>query len=168
MIHLATHAVFVKGVPEDSFILMGDGGQISLKEIEDWKLPQVSLVVLSACQTALGGEMGNGLEILGFGYQLQRTGVRASIASLWEVDDGGTQSFMDTLYARLKSGETTEAEALHRAQIAMITGKNQSSDNNRSSVNYYIPGNSGQSAPISHNLSHPYYWAPFILIGNGL
>jgi CHAT domain-containing protein/uncharacterized protein HemY len=167
IVHMATHAVFVKGAPENSFILMGDGNQINLKEIEEWKLPDVTLVVLSACQTALGGDLGNGLEILGFGYQLQRTGVRASIASLWEVSDGGTQTLMDALYARLKSGKMTKAEALHEAQISLITGKNQSSGKTKSSVKFE-PGNSGQNAPISRNLSHPYYWSPFILIGNGL
>ncbi|MDZ8034431.1 CHAT domain-containing protein [Nostoc sp. DedSLP04] len=168
IVHMATHAVFVKGAPEDSFILMGDGTRINLKEIEEWKLPNVTLVVLSACQTALGGELGTGLEILGFGYQLQRTGVRASIASLWEVNDGGTQTLMNTLYTRLKSGKITKAEAIREAQIAMITGKNQSSDSKKRSSVRLTPGNSGQSAPISLNLSHPYYWAPFILIGNGL
>ena len=167
IVHMATHAVFVKGAPENSFILMGDGNRINLKEIEEWKLPDVTLVVLSACQTALGGDLGNGLEILGFGYQLQRTGVRASIASLWEVSDGGTQTLMDALYARLKSGKMTKAEALHKAQISLIRGKNQSSGKTRSSVRL-TPGNSGQNAPISGNLSHPYYWSPFILIGNGL
>ena len=167
IVHMATHAVFVKGAPENSFILMGDGNRINLKEIEEWKLPDVTLVVLSACQTALGGELGNGLEILGFGYQLQRTGVRASIASLWEVSDGGTQTLMDALYARLKSGKMTKAEALHEAQISLIRGKNQSSGKTRSSVRIES-GNSGQNAPISRNLSHPYYWSPFILIGNGL
>nr|WP_322711777.1 CHAT domain-containing protein [Nostoc sp. ChiSLP03a]MDZ8213020.1 CHAT domain-containing protein [Nostoc sp. ChiSLP03a] len=168
IVHMATHAVFVKGAPEDSFILMGDGNRINLKEIEEWKLPDVTLVVLSACQTALGGELGDGLEILGFGYQLQRTGVRASIASLWEVNDGSTQTLMNTLYARLQSGKITIAEAIREAQIALITGKNQSSDSkDRSSVRL-TPGNSGQAVPISRNLSHPYYWAPFILIGNGL
>ena len=167
IVHMATHAVFVKGAPENSFILMGDGNRINLKEIEEWKLPDVTLVVLSACQTALGGELGNGLEILGFGYQLQRTGVRASIASLWEVSDGGTQTLMDALYAGLKSGKMTKAEALHEAQISLITGKNQSGGKTRSSVRIEL-GNSGQNAPISRNLSHPYYWSPFILIGNGL
>jgi CHAT domain-containing protein len=167
IVHMATHAVFVKGAPENSFILMGDGNRINLKEIEEWKLPDVTLVVLSACQTALGGELGNGLEILGFGYQLQRTGVRASIASLWEVSDGGTKTLMDALYAGLKSGKMTKAEALHEAQISLIRGKNQGSGKKRSSVRL-TPGNSGQNARISRNLSHPYYWSPFILIGNGL
>jgi CHAT domain-containing protein len=167
IVHMATHAVFVKGAPENSFILMGDGNRINLKEIEEWKLPDVTLVVLSACQTALGGDLGNGLEILGFGYQLQRTGVRASIASLWKVDDGGTQTLMDVLYERLKSGKMTKAKALREAQISLITGKNQGSGKIRTSV-IFEPGNSGQNAPISRNLSHPYYWSPFILIGNGL
>jgi CHAT domain-containing protein len=61
---------------------------------------------------------------------------------LWTVDDGGTQALMNAFYATLKTNNTTKAEALQQAQIALITGSN--------------------------NLSHPYYWAPFILIGNGL
>jgi CHAT domain-containing protein len=168
IIHMATHAFFAKGAPENSFILMGDGSQINIREIEDWKLPNVTLMVLSACQTALGGDLGNGVEILGFGYQLQRAGVRASIASLWTVSDGGTQTLMDTLYAQLKSGEITEAEALREAQMSLITGDKKSGGKQQRSSVRYLPGDSGSSAPISRNLSHPYYWAPFILIGNGL
>jgi CHAT domain-containing protein len=51
-------------------------------------------VVLSACETGLGGKLGNGEEILGFGYLMQQAGARAAIASLWSVDDGGTQALM--------------------------------------------------------------------------
>ena len=61
----------------------------------------------------------------------------------------------------------TKSEALREAQIAMIQGKIQSSNTDQSSVNY-TPGQSRNSESISHNLSHPYYWSPFILIGNGL
>jgi CHAT domain-containing protein len=52
------------------------------------------------------------------------------------------------------------------AQIAMITGQGIGGDKPRSSVR--LTPESGGNAPISYNLSHPYYWAPFILIGNGL
>jgi CHAT domain-containing protein len=73
IVHLATHAAFVVGKPEDSFILFGNGDRINLKDIATLSLPHVDLVVLSACQTGLGGQLGNGEEILGFGYQIQKT-----------------------------------------------------------------------------------------------
>ncbi|BAY21247.1 tetratricopeptide TPR_3 [Calothrix sp. NIES-2100] len=152
IVHLATHGLLVKDSPEDSFILFGDGERVTLRDIENWSLPNVDLVVLSACQTALGGKLGNGQEILGLGYQIQLTGAKASIASLWPVSDGGTQALMNVFYQGLRSGNLTKAEALQKAQIALITG------------------NYSGSAKTSHEneFSHPFYWAPFILIGNGL
>ncbi len=147
IIHLATHAAFVPGQPEDSFILLGDGDRITLKEIETWNLPEVALVILSACQTAVGGQVGNGGEILGLGYQMQQAGVLATIASLWIVDDQGTQLLMDAFYETLLRGEYTPIESLRQAQIQLIQ--------NHSNL-------------LEDHLSHPYYWGSFILIGNGL
>ncbi|MEH1783067.1 MAG: CHAT domain-containing protein [Nostoc sp.] len=90
------------------------------------------------------------------------------IASLWLVNDASTSQLMRYLYQNLATGKITKTEALRQAQLTMIAGNQQNSDTkDRSSVRL-TPGNSGQSAPISRNLSHPYYWAPFILIGNGL
>jgi CHAT domain-containing protein len=74
IVHLATHAEFLSGAPETSFILFGNGDRVTLRDVSAWSLPNVNLMVLSACQTAVGGQLGNGEEILGFGYQLQRTG----------------------------------------------------------------------------------------------
>ncbi|ARV61404.1 hypothetical protein BZZ01_24755 [Nostocales cyanobacterium HT-58-2] len=153
IVHLATHAAFVVGKPEDSFILFGNGDRANLRDVATWSLPRVDLVVLSACETGLGGNLGNGEEILGFGYQIQKTGARSAIASLWAVDDGGTQSFMSSFYALLPSRKLTKAQALRQAQIALITGN--------------TPASASQQG-IGATLSHPYYWAPFILIGNGL
>ncbi|NJK51996.1 MAG: CHAT domain-containing protein [Leptolyngbyaceae cyanobacterium SU_3_3] len=167
ILHLATHAAFVPGTPEDSFILLGDGTRINLREIDNWKLPNMALVVLSACQTAVGDKLGNGLEILGFGYQLQRTGTRASIASLWQVDDGGTQTLMDAFYTVLKSNNLTKAEALQKAQIALITGQSSQAKKVPRGGVEVEPDRGAIPRPIG-SLDHPYYWAPFILIGNGL
>jgi len=139
IVHLATHAKF-GGTLEESFIVLGDGDVVTLREIEAWKLPNVSLFVLSACETGLGGKLGNGLEILGFGYQMQRTGSRAAIASLWAVKDDGTSVLMSEFYRALQKG-SSKAEALRQAQIELINDS---------------------------NYRHPLYWAPFILIGNGL
>ncbi|MBF1988564.1 CHAT domain-containing protein [Fischerella thermalis] len=160
-VHMATHAAFVVGKPEDSFILFGNGERVTLKDIATWSLPRVDLVVLSACETGLGGKLGNGEEILGFGYQMQKTGARSAIASLWAVDDGGTQALMSVFYALLPSGKLTKAEVLRQAQIALITGSSSQLGQQQDRIDS-IP----KSTVVS--LSHPYYWAPFILIGNGL
>ncbi|MDZ7960466.1 MAG: CHAT domain-containing protein [Aulosira sp. DedQUE10] len=155
IVHFATHAAFVVGKPEDSFILFGNGDRVNLRDVATWSLTHVDLVVLSACETGLGGKLGNGEEILGFGYQMQKTGARATIASLWSVDDGGTQALMSAFYALLSPGKLTKAEALRQAQIALIHGDSKVKNKN-------VP------IATASGLSHPYYWAPFILIGNGL
>ncbi|MDY6785405.1 MAG: CHAT domain-containing protein [Cyanobacteriota bacterium] len=165
-VHLATHGAVVVGSPQDSFILFGDGQIATLDEIKNWSLKNVDLVVLSACETGVGSRFGTGEEILGLGYQFQRAGARATIASLWSVDDGGTQRLMNGFYGALQQEGMTKAEALRQAQIALITG------------DYSMVGG-GQRVgtetslenldlEVEQRLSHPFYWAPFILIGNGL
>jgi CHAT domain-containing protein len=167
VVHLATHAAFVVGQPEESFILFGNGDRATLRDVKKWRLPNVDLVVLSACETGLGDKLGDGREILGFGYQMQQTSARAAIASLWQVSDGGTQALMDAFYAALQTGKMTKAEALRQAQIALITGDYTALGDQRGlivveRINTNLPSN------VKTRLSHPYYWAPFILIGNGL
>ncbi|MEO1433373.1 MAG: CHAT domain-containing protein, partial [Cyanobacteria bacterium J06633_8] len=173
-VHFATHAAFVMGDASLSFILFGDGETANLKEIGNWTLNNVDLVVLSACETGVGIqaynkeiELGDGKEILGLGYQFQRAGARATIASLWKVSDGGTQVLMNSFYNALKQGQITKAEALRQAQIALINSKYKFVSDERGIIQI-VPNNASNSKPASSKLQHPYYWAPFILIGNGL
>ncbi|MBE9097880.1 CHAT domain-containing protein [Vacuolonema iberomarrocanum] len=170
IIHLATHAVFNPGPPEDSFILFGDGSHVTLDEVRSWTFPNVELVVLSACETAVGDvPLGNGAEVLGLGYLMQQAGAEAAIASLWQVSDGGTQVLMDAFYAALNNGYS-KAEALQRAQQALITSDQTVLGGERGdTADYEITDlRTGQPLEQSGDLAHPYYWAPFILIGNGL
>ena len=167
ILHLATHAAFVTGKPEDSFIVFGNNDRATFSDVEKWTLTNFDLVVLSACETGLGGKLGNGEEILGFGYLMQEAGARASIASLWTVDDGGTQVFMNAFYRALQTGKMTKTEALRQAQIALITGDEKALGEARSLL-VVGPGDNQVSAVVTNRLNHPYYWAPFILIGNGL
>lgn len=167
VVHLATHAVFVSGQPEDSFILFGDGNYVTLSDIKNWSLKNVDLVVLSACETGLGGELGNGEEILGFGYQIQRTGAKAAIASLWSVDDGGTQVLMNSFYDIWQKGNISKVEALREAQIALIHGNYSREGQQRGLAVVALPQDLEISSDVVNRLSHPYYWAAFILIGNG-
>ncbi|WP_271253913.1 CHAT domain-containing protein [Pseudanabaena sp. Chao 1811] len=140
ILHFATHAEFNDGAPENSFIIFGNGDKVRLNELTNWQIPNVELIVLSACQTGVG-KLGSGVEILGFGYQIQKAGAKQAIASLWSVDDAGTQALMEAFYKELKTGNVTTAEALHRAQISLIK---------------------------SSQFNHPKYWSAFFAIGNGL
>jgi CHAT domain-containing protein/Tfp pilus assembly protein PilF len=168
IIHFATHAAFIPGDPAESFILFGNGDRPTLRDVENWSLANVDLVVLSACETGLGGQYGNGEEILGLGYQFQNRGARAVIASLWQVNDGGTQMLMNAFYTGLKNG-MTKAEALRQAQIALISGDSSSINTARGDATIEVMNTETElPASVSSQLNHPYYWAPFILIGNGL
>jgi CHAT domain-containing protein len=164
IIHFATHAAFMPGQPEDSFILFGNGERATLRDIENWSLPRVALIVLSACETGIGEQLGTGEEILGLGYQFQRAGVQAAIASLWSVNDGGTQVLMNAFYSALQKG-MTKAEALRQAQIVLITGDASAIEGDRGGLGVVANPTASRSR---YPLGDPYYWASFILIGNGL
>ena len=149
IVHLATHALFQPGSPLDSYVLFGKKGgkdKVTLSDISDWNLKNVDLVVLSACQTDLG-TFSNGSEILGFGYQVQKAGAKASIASLWTVSDGGTQLLMQSFYKNLRKGNPSLSTSLREAQLSMIHRPVKDSE---------------------PNFNHPYFWSAFVLIGNGL
>ncbi|OYQ62508.1 hypothetical protein B9G53_21795, partial [Pseudanabaena sp. SR411] len=164
IVHLATHGYFAVGQPEESFIVFGDSSFASIADIKQWTLTNVELVVLSACETAIGGKVGNGIEILGLGYQIQSAGAGASIASLWKVSDEGTQALMQKLYESLKQKDMSSSEALRQAQIAMIHSDNKGMGSDRASIR--VVGTLPNAT--SGQFSHPFYWSAFILIGNGL
>ncbi|GBO54459.1 hypothetical protein APA_2407 [Pseudanabaena sp. lw0831] len=162
ILHLATHGQLSTGDPKNSFILFGDGEKATISDIRKWVLTNVDLVVLSACQSGIGAKLGSGVEILGLGYQMQAAGARVAIASLWKVDDAGTQALMESFYGELKKGDVSIVEALRRAQIAMINSDKQGIGSDRAGVR--IVG----TVPNASQLSHPYYWSAFFAIGNGL
>lgn len=175
ILHLATHAAFVPGRAEESFVLLGDGSKLTIADIEvmERRLSNLHLVVLSACQTALGGPAGDGTEIAGISsYFLKNGRAETVIASLWKVNDDSTSLLMQQLYQNLAQG-MTKAEALQKAQLSLLNGQTtRNSQSVRSDVN--VTPNGGiavMPAPdtvIEAGYAHPYYWAPFILIGNGL
>ncbi|MEO0409564.1 MAG: CHAT domain-containing protein, partial [Cyanobacteria bacterium P01_A01_bin.135] len=170
IIHFATHAALLVDAPLDSFIMFGDGDRLTLAELRNWRgrLRSIDLIVLSACETGSGAiQDETGEEILGFGYLMQDAGARAVVASLWAVSDGGTQALMTHFYQALLADGMTKAEALQQAQVALITGQQLQADADAERGVTLRP-RTPAAIPISGDLSHPYYWAPFILIGNGL
>lgn len=167
-IHLATHGILDDQQGFGSAIALAPNGTgetndglLTADEILNLKL-NAELVVLSACDTGEGRITGDG--VLGLSRSLITSGVPSVIVSLWAVNDDSTSQLMRRFYQNLSTGQMTKAEALRQAQLAMLKSNSQDNNSNRSSLNYKL-GHGEQS--ISRNLSHPYYWAPFILIGNG-
>ncbi|MGC1525593.1 MAG: CHAT domain-containing protein [Phormidesmis sp.] len=181
ILHLATHGEFVSGNRDASYLLMGNGVKLPIPDIDKLGtyLQDVHLAVLSACQTALGGPDEEGLEIAGLGYYFLKSQVDAVLASLWNVNDSSTSQLMQLFYQNLATGTAespiTKAEALQAAQLAMIYSNESAKDDAVESVpedgpdRFRLSPRSGEDAPRPESgLAHPYYWAPFTLIGNGL
>jgi CHAT domain-containing protein len=164
VLHFATHATLVSDDVNQSFILFGTGETMTLAAIKGWSFNGIDLVVLSACETGLGGFDNNGGQILGLGYQFHNRGVGAVVASLWQVNDGGTQVLMNAFYSALNQG-MGKAEALQAAQQAMITGNLAAVGGDRGASIEVVSTTTGQPLTPGGTLAHPYYWAPFILIG---
>ena len=87
-------------------------------------LKDIHLVVLSACETGLGGPDGLGLEVMGMSYFFMgdQSKAKAVMASLWQVNDASTSQLMQQFYQNLATGTMSKAEALRQAQLSMIQG----------------------------------------------
>ncbi|HAJ59901.1 MAG TPA: hypothetical protein DCP31_12030 [Cyanobacteria bacterium UBA8543] len=162
IVHLATHAEFKPGTEKESYIQLWDR-KLRLNELDELQLfdPPVELLVLSACRTALGNQEAE----LGFAGSALQAGVDSTLATLWYVSDQGALALMTEFYHQL-SQVPIKSEALRQAQLAMIKGQVYI-ENNRlynSSKSISLPPKLSTSGKL--NLSHPYYWAAFTLIGN--
>jgi CHAT domain-containing protein len=119
IIHLATHAKFQPGKVENSYLQFWEQ-KLSLNQLPklQLKLPIVDLLVLSACQTALGNPQAE----LGFAGLAIQSGAKSVLGSLWNVSDTGTLQLMTQFYKQLKT-EPTKAEALRKAQVEILKQK---------------------------------------------
>ena len=125
VVHIASHFAFRPGEPAESFLLLGDGGRLTLAEMAaaEYRFDQVDLVTLSACDTALSGADGFGQEVEGLGTLLQGQGAAAVLATLWSVADDSTSQYMRTLYALREQRGLTRAQAVREAQLALSAAR---------------------------------------------
>ncbi|MFT3742919.1 MAG: CHAT domain-containing protein [Pyrinomonadaceae bacterium] len=144
IVHFATHGLLDTTNPEFSGLVLSlygsDGkpkdGVMRLGQIYNLKLNS-DLVVLSACQTALGKDIrGEGLIGLTRGFMF--AGARRVVSSLWKVDDAATAEFMKVFYRNMLQNKMPPATALRSAQSELRK----------------IP-----------RYRSPYYWAGFIIQG---
>ncbi len=104
-----------------------DNGILTAEEISFLDLAGVDLVVLSACETALGAhEPGEGL--LGLRRSLRQAGARTVVSSLWRVDDQTTAELMQRFYERMWTRGETSAAALRNAQLDMLNENREAND----------------------------------------
>lgn len=162
IIHIASHSEFTSGSPEDSFIQFSDR-RLSLAQIEELnlELPPVDLLVLSACQTALGDEDAE----YGFAGLAMQAGVKSALASLWAIDDIGTVVLMSDFYQQLKSTPSKSA-ALRQAQMNLLQRKIFVEKDQIQGLDVAVDLAQIISAKQNQDFTHPYYWAGFTLIGN--
>lgn len=140
VVHLATHGQFSSNA-EKTFILDWNG-QINVRDFDqilrtaDPKKP-IELLVLSACETMEGDSRA----ALGLAGVAVRAGARSTVATLWQVSDASTAIFMSEFYSQLAQtqGKINKAEALRRAQLKLLK---------------------------ESQYQHPFFWAPYVLVGN--
>lgn len=141
ILHVAAHAEVDNLDPLYSRILLAaegnDPGFLEAREVYGVDLKGVSLVTLSACESGLG-RIARGDEIQGFTRSFLTAGASGLVASLWPVSDDSTELLMTTLYGELARG-TEAIDAMRKAQLAVLSQK---------------------------KFAHPFFWAPFNLIGD--
>jgi CHAT domain-containing protein len=162
IIHLATHAEFQPGDPSNSYIQFWDQ-RLTLDRMKQlpWSNPPLELLVLSACETAIGDEQAE----LGFAGLAIQAKAKSAIASLWQVSDAGTLGLMTQFYQELKTAPI-KAEALRQAQIAMLKGQVRMEGGKLHAPSGTISLPPELAAIGDENFSSPYYWAAFTIIGS--
>jgi filamentous hemagglutinin family protein len=162
IIHMATHANFVSGATDNSYIqLWNERLQINQIRQLGWNNPPVEMLVLSACRTALGDTQSE----LGFAGLAVQAGVKTVVASLWYVSDSATTGLMTKFYEQLNTAPI-KADALRQAQVAMARGQVYIKDKHLYGVDGLAKIALPDSISNDQDFTHPYYWASFTMVGN--
>ena len=145
ILHFATHGILNNVSPMYSHLALAEGGADEDGLLEAWELMQLDLqadlVVLSACETARG-RIGAGEGMIGFSWAMFMAGVPSIVVSQWKVESAGTRDLMVDFHRGLLTTKSkpTKTEALRQAALKLM--KNPAT-------------------------SHPFYWAGFVLVGDG-
>lgn len=146
IVHFACHGIVDERAPINSALALTipedpregqDNGLLQAWEIIERVRFDADLVTLSACETALGKDLG-GEGLVGLTRAFQYAGARTVLASLWSVADESTARLMMEFYGHLKTGETKD-EALRSAQVALMRDP---------------------------KTAHPFHWAAFQVVGD--
>jgi CHAT domain-containing protein/Tfp pilus assembly protein PilF len=159
ILHFATHARLDERFPLSSSLILSipegfpedrDNGLLQVWEIFERVRLDADLVVLSACDTGLGKELG-GEGLIGLTRAFQYAGARTVMASLWSIQDQATSELMIRFYKHLRAGLPKD-EALRQAQMELIRGPIE------------VVNEKGEKTLF--DASAPYYWAGIQVYGD--
>jgi len=144
ILHFATHGILDNASPMYSYLALAQGGANEDGLLEAWELMQLDLhadlAVLSACETARG-RIGPGEGMVGFSWAMFIAGVPSTVVSQWKVESASTRELMVNFHRGLmQPGKVSKSEALRLAALKLM--KNPATN-------------------------HPFYWAGFVLVGDG-
>jgi len=149
ILHFTTHGALNNAAPMYSHLTLAEGGPHEDGLLEAWELMQLDLkaelAVLSACETARG-RIGAGEGVIGFSWAMFIAGVPSIVVSQWKVESASTRDLMVNFHRGLispagsKQAKLTKADALRQAALKLMRN------------------------PAT---SHPFYWAGFVLVGDG-
>ncbi len=149
ILHFATHGILNNAAPLYSHLVLAQGDKNEDGLLEAWELMELDLkadlAVLSACETARG-RYGAGEGMIGLTWALFVAGVPTTVVSQWQVESASTRDLMVSFHRGLSSpagsakAKASGAEALRQAALKVM--KNPAT-------------------------SHPFYWAGFVLVGDG-
>jgi CHAT domain-containing protein len=147
VLHLATHGILNDVSPMYSQIVLAQSDENEDGLLEAWEIMKLNLnadlVVLSACESGRG-RVGAGEGVIGLTWALFVAGSPTSVVSQWKVESTSTSQLMvqfhRNLQAKTQKSRFSKAEALQKAALKMLGIK---------------------------NFRHPFYWAGFILVGDG-
>jgi CHAT domain-containing protein len=154
VVHIASHFVALTAGGVEPYLLLSgdttaseDGYELTLSKMQEpsINLEGTRLLTLSACSTAKDYKTQNGVEMDSLGMVAQQKDAQAVLAALWDVNDASTSQLMSAFYTRwIQHARDGKGEALRQTQLAMLH----------------------RTATGPSGYSHPFYWAPFVLIGN--
>ena len=174
VVHIASHFVEESGSGREPYLMLGgdatgdaNGFAWNLSEMESSPVAfhGTQLLTLSACSTGKDYTSRDGVEMDSLGMIAQQKDAEAVLATLWDVNDASTSKIMSDFYSRwVKSPAEGKAEALRQAQLAFLHESTQT-PGGKTGRGLRAEGETDLTPQLA-NYALPYYWAPFVLIGN--
>lgn len=166
IVHIASHFALHPARQEASYLLLGDGTRCALSDLARLRFDGVELLVLSACDTATAAGQQGGRDFESLGALAIGNGARNVIATLWPIRDFTSATVMRAFYDSRYRQRLDPALALQQAQLSLLRSVGRSGGEGavRSLID---PDFKPAADEPAAGLAHPYYWAPYILMGGG-
>jgi CHAT domain-containing protein len=168
VMHAACHGTASPISPLDSALVLSGDDRLSVREVLERRLEEMSLAVLSACETGMIGEALPD-ETIGLPVALLQAGTRTVLASQWAVPNLSTAVLVAAFYERWRRN-SPPSEALRDAQTWLRDATNGELEQRHPGI-IVPPAPEGPTRNLwrrARPYEHPYYWAAFMITGDGM